>query len=145
MDNTRNTGILVASLYKFLELHDLVSTKEFLDTLCEKNNVMGTILIANEGINGTIAGNKRDVRSVTESLNKDNRFKGLEIKFSKTPKQPFHRMKVRIKGEKVILIDPGGVAKAVGYTVKELEGHLTIANRNFEMGKGLSKKLKAKQ
>ena len=46
MDNTRNTGILVASLYKFLELHDLVSTKEFLGTICEKNNVMGTILIA---------------------------------------------------------------------------------------------------
>ena len=107
MDNTRNTGILVASLYKFLELHDLVSTKEFLDTICTKNNVMGTILIANEGINGTIAGNKRDVEFVTESLNKDNRFKGLEIKFAKTHKQPFHRMKVRIKNEIVTIGVPG--------------------------------------
>ena len=115
MDNTRNTGILVASLYKFLELHDLVSTKEFLGTICEKNNVMGTILIANEGINGTIAGNKRDVGFVTESLNKDNRFKGLEIKFSKTHKQPFHRMKVRIKDEIVTIGIPGiNPSKIVG-------------------------------
>lgn len=103
MKNQRNTSILVASLYKFVQLHDLVSTKEFLNVICTKNNVMGTILIAAEGINGTIAGNKRDVEFVTEILNKDNRFKGLEIKFSKTHKQPFHRMKVRIKDEIVTI------------------------------------------
>ncbi|MEE3294474.1 MAG: rhodanese-related sulfurtransferase [Pseudomonadota bacterium] len=103
MKNQRNTSILVASLYKFVQLHDLVSTKEFLNVICTKNNVMGTILIAAEGINGTIAGNKRDVEFVTEILNKDNRFKGLEIKFSNTHKQPFHRMKVRIKDEIVTI------------------------------------------
>ena len=52
--------------------------------------------------------------------------------------------KINLAGKNVILIGAGGAARAVGLAVKELGGHLTIANRNFERGKELSKKLKTK-
>ena len=48
--------ILVASLYKFVEIDDLSPLQDNLYAICNKNNIMGTILLANEGINGTISG-----------------------------------------------------------------------------------------
>ena len=53
---TNKNEILVAALYKFVEIDDLLSLQSNLYEICEKNNIMGTILIANEGINGTISG-----------------------------------------------------------------------------------------
>ena len=52
--------------------------------------------------------------------------------------------KINLKGENVIMVGAGGAARAVGYAVKELGGHLTIANRNYKKAKSLGKKLKAK-
>ena len=111
--------ILVAALYKFVEIDDLLSLQSNLYEICEKNNIMGTILIANEGINGTISGKTNEINQTISLLKSDKRFANIEIKYSSTDKQPFHRMKVRLKKEIVTIglpeINPN---KKVGTYVK---------------------------
>ena len=111
--------ILVAALYKFVEIDDLLSLQSNLYEICEKNNIMGTILIANEGINGTISGKTNELNQTISLLKSDKRFANIEIKYSSTDKQPFHRMKVRLKKEIVTIglpeINPN---KKVGTYVK---------------------------
>ena len=95
--------ILVAALYKFVEISDLLSLQDNLYNICEENNIMGTILIADEGINGTISGKHNEIKETISSLTSDDRFSNIEIKYSSTDKQPFHRMKVRLKKEIISL------------------------------------------
>ena len=116
---TNKNEILVAALYKFVEIDDLLSLQSNLYEICEKNNIMGTILIANEGINGTISGKTNEINQTISLLKSDKRFANIEIKYSSTDKQPFHRMKVRLKKEIVTIglpeINPN---KKVGTYVK---------------------------
>ena len=116
---TNKNEILVAALYKFVEIDDLLSLQSNLYEICEKNNIMGTILIANEGINGTISGKNNEINQTISLLKSDKRFANIEIKYSSTNKQPFHRMKVRLKKEIVTIglpeINPN---KKVGTYVK---------------------------
>tara|TARA_B100001057_G_scaffold341568_1_gene342415 strand:+ start:94 stop:1029 length:936 start_codon:yes stop_codon:yes gene_type:complete len=111
--------ILVASLYKFVEIKDMLSLQDNLYNICKENNIMGTILIADEGINGTISGKNNKIEKTISSLTSDERFSDIEIKYSSTDKQPFHRMKVRLKKEIVTIgipeINPN---KKVGRYVK---------------------------
>lgn len=100
---TNKNEILVAALYKFVEIDDLLSLQSNLYEICEKNNIMGTILIANEGINGTISGKNNEINQTISLLKSDKRFANIEIKYSSTNKQPFHRMKVRLKKEIVTI------------------------------------------
>ena len=100
---TDKNEILVAALYKFVEIDDLLSLQSNLYEICKKNNIMGTILIANEGINGTISGKTNEINQTISLLKSDKRFTNIEIKYSSTDKQPFHRMKVRLKKEIVTI------------------------------------------
>ena len=99
----KKNEILVAALYKFVEINDLLLLKDNLYNICEENNIMGTILIADEGINGTISGKHNEIKETISSLTSDDRFSNIEIKYSSTDKQPFHRMKVRLKKEIVTI------------------------------------------
>ena len=111
--------ILVATFYKFVKVDDLVALQDQLYAICNKNNVMGTILIANEGVNGTISSKPREIEKTLISIQKDDRFSEIEIKYSSTNKQPFHKMRVRLKKEIVTIglpeINPN---KTVGTYVK---------------------------
>jgi len=100
---TNKNEILVAALYKFVEIDDLLSLQSNLYEICKKNNIMGTILIANEGINGTISGKTNEINQTISLLKSDKRFTNIEIKYSSSDKQPFHRMKVRLKKEIVTI------------------------------------------
>ena len=100
---TNKNEILVAALYKFVEIDDLLFLQSNLYEICEKNNIMGTILIANEGINGTISGKTNEINQTISLLKSDKRFTNIEIKYSSSDKQPFHRMKVRLKKEIVTI------------------------------------------
>ena len=121
--------ILVASLYKFVEIKDMLSLQDNLYNICEENNIMGTILIADEGINGTISGKNNKIKKTISSLTSDERFSDIEIKYSSTDKQPFHRMKVRLKKEIVTIgipeINPN---KKVGRYVKPEDWNELISN-----------------
>ena len=105
MPTKYKNNITVATLYKFVEINDLLSLRSEIQALCKENNAKGTILLAKEGINGTISAKNKEIRSILKKLKSDKRFKKLEVKFSETNKMPFNRMKVRIKREIVTIGD----------------------------------------
>jgi UPF0176 protein len=98
---------LTAAFYKFVELPDFRVLREPLLARCESLGVKGTILLAEEGINGTIAGPATAVHALLEYLRRDTRLADLEHKESSAAEMPFYRMKVRLKKEIVTLGVPG--------------------------------------
>ncbi|MBM3468541.1 MAG: rhodanese-related sulfurtransferase [Alphaproteobacteria bacterium] len=97
------THYTVAALYKFADLPDFQDKIIPLKILCTKHKVKGTLLLAAEGINGTIAGSREGIAAVLDFIRSDVRFKDLEYKESFATEQPFYRMKVRPKKEIVTL------------------------------------------
>lgn len=94
---------LTASLYKFVDLPDFALMQSPLLDVCQQNQIKGTILLAQEGINGTIAGAAANVATVLEWLRSDPRLANLEHKESWANEPPFYRMKVRLKAEIVTM------------------------------------------
>lgn len=110
---------VVAALYKFVALPDYEQLQGRLLTLCQENNIQGTLLLAEEGINGTVAGTRGAIDALLAFLKADPRFNDLQHKEFLNEKQPFYRMKVRLKKEIVTLGAPGlDPRKAVGTYVK---------------------------
>ncbi|MBO6765062.1 rhodanese-related sulfurtransferase [Maricaulis sp.] len=101
---------LIAALYKFVPLHAGPALQARLKSLCAENGVTGTLLLAREGINGTIAGPEAGLRTVLDGLRALPGCAGLEHKESWADEQPFLRLKVRLKREIVTMgvpdIDP---------------------------------------
>lgn len=102
--------IVVAALYKFTALPDREVWQQKLMDVCEDYGTKGTLLLAEEGINGTIAGNRIGINAVRHLLENDPRFDGIEYKESLSDSMPFHRLKIRLKDEIVTLgmegVDP---------------------------------------
>lgn len=99
--------IVVAALYKFVRLSDFADLRTPLREVMQANNVKGTLLLAEEGINGTIAGSRRGIDAVLAWLKKDERLQDLDHKESLTEEMPFLRTKVKLKKEIVTLGVPG--------------------------------------
>lgn len=113
--------ICVAALYKFSAIDDCGKARGPLARLCCAQGVKGTLLLAHEGINGTIAGSDDAIERVLDHIRQLVGAADLELKFSRAKEQPFHRMKVRLKREIVTMgepeIDPrGGVGRYVAPT-----------------------------
>jgi UPF0176 protein len=96
-------SFLTATLYKFVELPDHAALQAPLWATCEAHGIKGTLLLAAEGINGTIAGLPDNVYAVLAYLRSDVRLQALEHKESWASAMPFYRMKVRLKKEIVTL------------------------------------------
>lgn len=94
---------LVAALYKFVHLPDFRELRAPLLEFCEVQEVKGTLLLAEEGINGTIAGTEAGIRAVLQRLRSDPRLADLVHKESWAPRMPFYRMKVKLKREIVTM------------------------------------------
>ncbi|MEE9331522.1 MAG: rhodanese-related sulfurtransferase [Methylophilaceae bacterium] len=109
--SNQSAKYLTAALYKFVRLVDYKSLQAPLLEQCLANNIKGTLLLAEEGINGTIAGLPEDIHQVLNYLRTDALFKGnfadLIHKESFADKHPFYRMKVKLKKEIVTLGVPG--------------------------------------
>ncbi|WP_437440004.1 oxygen-dependent tRNA uridine(34) hydroxylase TrhO [Neorhizobium galegae] len=101
---------LVAALYHFARFDRYESFREPLQAFCDENGIKGTLLIAREGINGTVAGSDTAISGLLAYLRAQPEFAGLEHKESRASKMPFLRMKVRPKKEIVTMgvedIDP---------------------------------------
>ena len=117
----------VAALYHFTRLADYQQLKAPLQDMCDLLEVKGTLLLAYEGINGTVAGTDKAIAALLEYLRADPRLAELEHKESRSEDMPFYRMKVRLKREIVTMgvngVDPNeivGTYVAVSYT------HLTL-------------------
>ena len=102
--NTNKT--LIVAYYKFVDLPDYKARKAPLLQVCQDNGVVGTILLASEGINSTMAGSETGVQAVLDFLQSDPAIGALTVKRSWDDKLPFYRMKVRLKEEIVRLGKP---------------------------------------
>ena len=102
--------IVVCALYKFVTLENYQALRQPIHNVMEKNHVRGTLLLANEGINGTIAGSRHAIDTVITWLKSDPRLAELECKESITGVMPFNRTRVKLKKEIVTMgiegIDP---------------------------------------
>ncbi len=102
--------LVVAAFYKFIEINDYREKRQPLLDFCEERAIKGTILLAEEGINGTIAGDREDIDRVLAFLAENFGLEDLEVKESETEIYPFDRMKVKLKKEIVTIglsqVDP---------------------------------------
>lgn len=97
----------VVSFYRFTDVGNPTAIRGRLQALCDKNALLGTILVASEGVNGTLAGNREDIRSVfawlTERLSLEEPIDG---RWTEADAAPFRRMRVKVKNEIVTLGRP---------------------------------------
>jgi UPF0176 protein len=99
--------IVVAAIYKFVKLNDCAAMREPLLARCDALGITGTLLLATEGINGTIAGTRAGIDQILSYLRCDPRLADLEHKESTADLPPFYRMKVKLKNEIVTMGVPG--------------------------------------
>jgi UPF0176 protein len=124
---------LTAALYKFVSLPDYKDLQAPILEACIRHNIKGTLLLAEEGINGTIAGLSDDIHHVLSYLRTDplfaQRFADLEHKESFADEHPFYRMKVKLKKEIVTLgVDGISPTKRVGTYVKAEDWNALISD-----------------
>ena len=94
----------VFGFYKFKKINSLKKYKNYLENEIFNNSVKGTIILSPEGINGTLAGQNKDVSKITNLLKKNFKFKLFDsTNISKSRFQPFHKARVKIKKEVVPL------------------------------------------
>jgi UPF0176 protein len=119
--------VVVAALYEFVTLKDFHALREPLLDCCQRAEIKGTILLAREGINGTIAGSRDGIDQVLDYLRADSRFASLVHKESYDDHMPFYRMKVKLKNEIVTMgvdgIDPN---ELVGRYVKPADWNALV-------------------
>jgi UPF0176 protein len=120
---------VVAALYKFVELPDYEALSVPLKAECDHLGIKGTLLLAAEGINGTVSGSREGIDALLAYLKQDARFAELEHKESLYDEQPFYRMKVKLKKEIVTMgvegIDPKQI---VGTYVKPQDWNALISD-----------------
>jgi UPF0176 protein len=140
----------VAAFYQFTALPDFRELREPLRAICAGLELKGSVLLAHEGINGTLAGNRDAVGALIAQLRggalSGGRLDNLELKFSRASAMPFQRLKIRLKKEIVTLGDStADPTRAVGTYVDAADwngliaapGMLVIDTRNaFEVAMG---------
>ena len=122
-------NFLVCALNKFVHLDNYLDMRDPLKDFMESRKIKGTILLALEGLNGTVSGTQENIDALLSYLNDDNRISPISHKFSWHEEQPFYRTKVKLKKEIVTMgveyIDP---LKTVGTYVKPKEWNALIAD-----------------
>ncbi|MGK2909133.1 MAG: rhodanese-related sulfurtransferase [Sphingobium sp.] len=105
--NATHPPVCIAALYKFTAFQDCNAIRNDLATLCRTLAVKGILLIAPEGINGTIAGSDEAVGEVLTHIRGLPGCAALDVKVSRADTTPFHRMKVQVRREIVTMGLPG--------------------------------------
>jgi UPF0176 protein len=130
MNNTSGS-IVVCAMYKFVTLNNYQEIKPNLYKVMEDNQIKGTLLLANEGINGTVAGTREAIDTLLNWLQSDDRLTNISYKESFTEVMPFNRSKVKLKKEIVTMgiegIDPKQV---VGTYVEPKDWNALISDPN---------------
>ena len=126
-------SFFTTAFYHFVAINDIKNIQSIIQDYCDKTSLKGTILIADEGINGTISGKEIDILAFHEFIKNDpifsKVFQLLEYKSSWSNKNPFYRMKVRLKKEIVALgIPEVSPIKKVGTYVKPEEWNSLISD-----------------
>jgi len=141
----------VFGFYKFVQIKSLKKNKVFLQKFLISNHIRGTIIIAKEGLNGTISGSVKDIDKTTKKLKSLFSFKLFDSSNeSKSKFQPFHKPKVKIKKEIVpmnLIINPKERnmkshldPKDWNKLIKNKETHIIDTRKPFEYKVGTFKR-----
>jgi UPF0176 protein len=126
-------SLTVAAFYQFASFPDFRELRQPLRALCARLKLKGSVLLAHEGINGTLAGDADSIAAFIAELGHNELFNGrlnsLELKFSSAEAMPFGRLKVRLKKEIVTLGDSkADPTRQVGIYVEPAEWNALIAS-----------------
>jgi UPF0176 protein len=123
------SSVTVAALYRFTPIADPAALRDALEGTCKAQGIKGTLLVAHEGINGTIAGSADGIAHVVDFIRAQPDCADTDVKYSHASGMPFYRMKVRIKREIVTMgvegIDPRA---SVGTYVSPQDWNALIAD-----------------
>ena len=121
--------VRVAALYRFAALPAWREMRAPLAAFCCGHGIKGTLLLAHEGINGTVAGSGAAIEALVSRLRAMPELVGLDVKYSDAAAMPFHRMKVRLKREIVTMgvegVDP---ARHAGTYVEPADWNALISD-----------------
>ena len=121
----------VAALYKFSSIKDPVSLHNEMRIKLKNFSIYGTILVGEEGINGTISGLENNLEQAIEYIESIDGFSSLDIKYSQSTKNPFVRLKIKLKNEIVTIgdesIDPN---KIVGEYIEPSDWNKLILDKD---------------
>jgi len=101
-----SAAFTVAALYHFAKIEDPTDKKEPLLELCRDKKILGTLILAEEGFNGTICGPNDGIKAVLAHLHSLPGIDNVEVKYSYSDSQTFNRMKIKIKDEIVTMGKP---------------------------------------
>lgn len=108
----RSAPLRIAAVYGFARVEDPEALRSWLEEVAQAGGVRGTLLVAHEGVNGTIAGPETGVEAVLAVIRATPGLETPEVKYAWSNSRPFHRLKVRVKAEIVTLgrpdVDPVG-------------------------------------
>ena len=120
-----------ATLYAFANIENTETYKKSLLRVCKDNKILGTLLLANEGVNGTISGTRERIEHVIKYIQNWKEINGLEVKYSNSLQNGFYRMKVKVKKEIVTMgkpkIDP---SKSLGEYIEPSEWNKLISHKD---------------
>jgi len=121
--------IVVAAFYHFVSLDNYADLRQPLLNQMLKNNIKGSLLLAREGINGTVAGTQPSIDRLLAWIRTDPRLQNIQCKFSYDEEMPFYRSRVKLKKEIVTMgiegIDPN---RSVGTHVKPADWNALISD-----------------
>jgi len=121
--------IVVTTFYKFVYLDNFRLMRGPLLEFCRANKLRGTVLLASEGINATVAGGRSGIDKLVACLEQDPRFSHMKYKESITREFPFHRMKVKLRKEIVTMGVPGaGPDRRAGTSVAPADWNALITD-----------------
>ncbi len=122
---------VIYNFYKFKIIRNKEIIKDYLDKFLSDRLVRGTILIADEGINGSLAANKEDLEAVIKYIKNLLKFRKIDIKINFSSFLPFNRMKVRLKKE-IVSLGKGyiDIEKNRGKTINPKNWNLLIQDKN---------------
>ncbi len=135
----------ICAFYKFVAIEDPAALKAVLLGLNGRLALKGTVIVAGEGINGTVSGTGSSIDALVVELRSDERFADLDVKLSRSVKDPFRRFKVKVKAEIVTFGHQLSDARDAGHYVRPEEwnslisdpGVVVIDTRNdYEIGLG---------
>ncbi len=131
IDTEESSRIAVLAFYKFSNLHAMDELHSYLLDFCRERGIKGTILLAPEGINGTVAGKQGAIEALIAEFDSIDGLPGMERKISFADEPPFHRLKVKIKKEIVTMGVPGiDVANRTGVHLDAKEWNQLIENED---------------
>ena len=149
LENDTSQQWIVAALYRFVALQNLPVLQKQIKDFCDAHDICGTLLIASEGINGTVAGQNNAIPQLIELLDTIAGVRKGELKYSSSEEKPFRRIKVRLKKEIITMkAEEANPTKLVGQYVTPSEWNdlvndpdvtLVDTRNNYETAVGIFK------